>query len=144
MKYQGADRLSLRREILDSGMPQLWLVPVDEPSYQQTLAEPVDITDAPDKPEAFPDEARIWGVRTDPAQGFWERNRRNLEPMEVGDPLLIYRNSQSTYTAAGRVGGPLWHREWVHDEFRNTVRTLILNYISQCEWLRLIGTRLSV
>lgn len=86
-------------------MPQLWLVPADESSYQRTLAEPVDLTDAPNKPPDFPDEARVWGVRTDPEQGDWERNRRNLERMSPGDPLLIYRNSRSRYIAAGRVGG---------------------------------------
>lgn len=73
-------------------MAQVWLVPVDEPSYQKTLAEPIDLTDAPGKPSSFPDEARVWGVRTDPEQGSWERNKRNLEQMERGDPLLFYRN----------------------------------------------------
>lgn len=100
-------------------MIQLWLIPADEPSYQQTLAEPVDLTAAPDKPEAFPACARVWGVRTDPEQGLWERNRRNRERMEPGDPLLIYRNSESKYTGAGRIGGPLWHTKWVRDEFWN-------------------------
>jgi hypothetical protein len=102
-------------------MPQLWLVPADEPSYQQTLAQPRDLSPAPDKPDGFPDEARVWGVRTDPdhEQAPWDRNRRNLERMAPGDPLLIYRNSESHYVAAGRVGGPLWHTTWVRDEFWN-------------------------
>jgi len=63
-------------------MTQLWLVPAtDEPSFQETLARPRDLTEAPDKPDKFPDEARVWGVLTDPKQGTWERNRRNLERM---------------------------------------------------------------
>lgn len=99
-------------------MTQLWLVPVDEESFQETLAKPIDLTDAPAKPENFPDEARVWGVRTDSAQGSWERNKRNLERMETGDPLLIYRNSQSRYTATGHVG-PFWHTTYVRDEFWN-------------------------
>lgn len=99
-------------------MTRLWLVPVDEPSFQQTLAEPINLSGAPNKPADFPDEARVWGVRTDPEQGSWERNKRNLERMESGDPVLIYRNSQSRYTATGRVG-PFWHTSYVRDEYWN-------------------------
>lgn len=94
----------------------LWLVPVDEESYQRTLAEPVDLSGWANRPESFPERARVWGVRTDPEQGEWERNRRSLERMEPGDPLLIYRNSVSRYTATGRVG-PMAHTEYVRDEF---------------------------
>lgn len=102
-------------------MSQIWLIPANEPSYQQTLAQPCDLTSAPDKPRGFPDSARVWGVRTDPEheQAPWERNKRNLERMSPDDPLLIYRNSESRYVAAGRVGGPIWHTEWVRDEFWN-------------------------
>lgn len=99
-------------------MMQLWLVPADERSFQQTLADPVDLTDAPDKPPEFPDEARVWGVRTDPEQGSWERNRRNLARMEQGDPLLVYRNSESRYVATARIG-PFWHTTSVRDEYWN-------------------------
>lgn len=97
-------------------MTQLWLVPVDELSFQQTLAEPIDLSDRDKKPDDFPDHARVWGVRTDPEQGNWERNRRNLERMETGDPLLIYRNSTSRYHAKGRIG-PFWHTTYIRDEF---------------------------
>jgi len=96
----------------------LWLVPVDEPSYQATLDEPVDLSDWPGRPDSFPEHARVWGIRTDPEQGSWERNRRNLERMERGDPLLIYRNSMSRYTATGRVG-PRAHTEYIRDEYWN-------------------------
>lgn len=99
-------------------MDQLWLVPADGESFQQTLAEPVDLTGAPDRPDRFPDEARVWGVRTDPEQGSWERNRRNLQQMETGDPLVVYRNGQGRYVATGRVG-PFWETEWVRDTFWN-------------------------
>ena len=99
-------------------MPQLWLVPADAESYLRTLASPVDLSDAPDKPAAFPDEARVWGVRTDPAQGSWDRNRRNLERMEPGDPLLVYRNGEGQYVGRGEVG-PFWHTEYVRDTFWN-------------------------
>ncbi|MFC7020429.1 hypothetical protein ACFQHP_12085 [Halomicroarcula sp. GCM10025743] len=94
----------------------LWLVPVDEPSFQRTLAEPIDLSDWDDRPDSFPDRARVWGVRTDPEQGSWKRNRRNLERMERGDPILIYRNSESQYTGTGRVG-PMAHTEHVRDEY---------------------------
>lgn len=63
-------------------------------------------------------EEGVRGVRTDPTQGSWERNRRNLERMEPGDPLLVYRNEESRYTATGRVG-PFWHTTYVRDEFWN-------------------------
>lgn len=96
-------------------MTQLWLVPVDEQSYRETLAEPVDFSNRTDTPPKFPDEARVWGVRTDPEQGDWQRNRRNLVLMEHGDPLLFYRNNESKYTAFGRVGH-FWHTEYVRDE----------------------------
>jgi hypothetical protein len=36
--------------------------------------------------------------------------------MEQGDPLLIYRNETSRYTATGRVG-PMAHTEYVRDEY---------------------------
>lgn len=66
----------------------LWLVPVDERSFQRTLAQPVDLSGWEDRPDDFPETARVWGVRTDRKQGDWKRNRRNLEKMEAGDPLL--------------------------------------------------------
>jgi hypothetical protein len=94
----------------------LWLVPVDEASYQRTLAEPADLSEWERRPGSFPEEARVWGICTDPEQGTWERNRRNLERMEQGDPLLFYRNAESRYTATGRVGA-MTHTEWVRDEF---------------------------
>lgn len=94
----------------------LWLVPVDEPSFQRTLAEPIDLSDWDDRPASFPRHARVWGVRTDLEQGSWERNRRNLARMERDDPLLIYRNSMSRYTAIGRVG-PMTHTEHIRDEY---------------------------
>lgn len=97
-------------------MSQLWLVPVDERSFQQTLAEPIDLSDRDDKPAEFPDKARVWGVRTDPEQGSWERNNRNLERMESGDPLLIYRNHTSRYHAKGRVGS-FWRTTYVRNEY---------------------------
>ena len=40
----------------------------------------------------------------------------NLEKMAPGDPLLIYRNSQSRYTATGRVGSMV-HTEYIRDEY---------------------------
>ncbi|WP_434530173.1 hypothetical protein ACODNH_01410 (plasmid) [Haloarcula sp. NS06] len=94
----------------------LWLVPVDEPSFQRTLAEPIDLSDWDNRPDSFPERARVWGIRTDQEQGSWERNRRNLECMERGDPLLIYRNVMSQYTATGRVGS-MAHTEHVRDEY---------------------------
>jgi len=94
----------------------LWLVPVNEPSFQRTLAEPIDLSDWDDRPDSFPEQARVWGVRTDPEQGSWERNCRNLKQMERDDPLLIYRNSESRYTATGRVGA-MAHTEHVRDEY---------------------------
>ena len=94
----------------------LWLVPVDEPSFQSTLTDPINLSDWNDRPASFPEHARVWGVRTDSEQGSWERNRRNLERMERDDPLLIYRNSMSRYTATGRVG-PMAHTEYVRDEY---------------------------
>jgi hypothetical protein len=38
--------------------------------------------------------------------------------MGRGDPLLFYRNSESRYTATGRVG-PMTRTEWVREEFWN-------------------------
>ena len=99
-------------------MTQLWILPVDERSFQQTLTEPIDVNNAPNKPVKFPDQARVWGVRTDPEQGSWERNKRNLERMKTGDPLLVYRNSTSEYHAMGRIG-PFWHTTYIRDEFWN-------------------------
>ncbi|ELZ42019.1 hypothetical protein C463_11436 [Halorubrum californiense DSM 19288] len=36
--------------------------------------------------------------------------------MERDDPLVIYRNSKSRYTATGRVG-PMAHTEYVRDQY---------------------------
>ena len=100
-------------------MTQLWLIPVDEASFQKTLAEPISLSDAVEKPDNFPDTARVWGVRSDPEQGSWERNRRNLKRMETGDPLLIYRNKTSQYDAKGRVGD-FWHdTTYIRDNYWN-------------------------
>jgi hypothetical protein len=38
--------------------------------------------------------------------------------MEPRDPLLIYRNAKSQYTAAGRVG-PMAHTEYIRDNYWN-------------------------
>lgn len=97
-------------------MPPLWLIPVDEPSFQATLATPIDLREVTEKPSNFPDYTRVWGVRTDTSQNNFERNRRNLERMEPGNPLVIYRNETSTYHAIGRVG-PFWHTEYVRDKY---------------------------
>lgn len=99
-------------------MTQLWLVPTDTASFQATLATPIDLTDAPDRPPYFPSRTRVWGVRTDPEQGSWERNKRNLERMESGDPLLFYRNGTGEYRAIGEVGH-FWHTTYVRDEYWN-------------------------
>jgi len=114
-------------------MTQLWLVPADESSFQQTLAEPCDLTSAPNKPDSFPEQARLWGVRTDPdhPEAPWDRNKRELQRMEPGNPLLIYRNRKSQYVAFGRIGGPIWHTEWVRDEFWNGGPALDIFYIDQ-------------
>jgi hypothetical protein len=40
----------------------LWLVPVDERSFQRTLADPVDLSDWDDRPDDFPERARVWAV----------------------------------------------------------------------------------
>ena len=97
-------------------MLTLWIVPVDEPSFQQTLATPADLSGWDERPDSFPVEARVWGVRTDPEQGSWARNKRNLDKMERGDPIVFYRNETSEYHATGRVG-PMTRTEWVRDEY---------------------------
>lgn len=94
----------------------LWLVPANERAYQRTLAESVDLSGWQDRPKSFPEQARVWGVRTDPDQGSWERNRRSLERMARGDPLLVYRNGAGRYVAAGHVG-PMAHTEYVRDTY---------------------------
>lgn len=115
-------------------MTQFWLIPADEPSYQQTLAQQRDLSSAPKKPKAFPDTARVWGVRTDPEHedAPWDRNNQNLERMAPGDPLLVYRNSQSQYVVAGRIGGPIWHTKWVRDKLWNGGPALDVFHID--EW----------
>jgi len=114
-------------------MANLWLIPTDEHSYQQTLADPVDLTPAPDKPSSFPDNARVWGVRTDPEHpdAPWDRNEQNLERMSPGDPLVIYRNSESRYVATGYIGGPIWHTGWVRDSFWGGGPALDIFYTDQ-------------
>lgn len=100
----------------ESNGMNLWLVPVDERSFQRTLAEPCDLSDWPDRPDSFPESPRVWGVRTDREQGSWARNRRNLERMGRGDPVLVYRNSTSRYAATGRIG-PITCTEYIRDEY---------------------------
>lgn len=51
--------------------------------------------------------------------------------MELGDPLLIYRNSESRYVAFGRIGGPIWHTEWIRDTFWNGGPALGIFHIDQ-------------
>lgn len=82
-------------------MSGFWFIPADEQSYQKTLAEQCNLSPAPDRPDSFPERVRAWGVRTDPhhPKAPWERNERNLERMEPGDPLLIYRNAEGFYDA---------------------------------------------
>lgn len=38
----------------------LWLVPIDERSFQRTLAEPVDLSDWESRLDSFPETARVW------------------------------------------------------------------------------------
>ena len=114
-------------------MTSLWLIPADEKSFQQTLAEPRDLTSAPDRPDSFPECARVWGVRTDPEHpdAPWDRNERNLDRITPGDPLLIYRNQESRYVATGYIGGPIWHTEWVRDELWSGGPALDIFHIDQ-------------
>lgn len=97
-------------------MSQLWLVPVDEGSYEATLAQRVDLSDAPNKPEDFPDQARVCGINTDLEHGTWKRNRLNLKFMKTGDHCLIYQTDKHHYTASGRVGS-FWRTSHVRDEY---------------------------
>ena len=82
-------------------MSSVFLAPVDD-SFERMVADGVDLTDWPDRPDDFPPRARVWGVRTDTDQGEWPRNRRNWRKMAVGGPVLFY--DDGTYVAAGRVG----------------------------------------
>lgn len=85
-------------------MTALYLVPVDEPPWRATLKDPVDLTGWDERPDDFPVEARVWGVRTDPAQGPWPRNERTWDRMEPGELLLFYRNGTGRFIASGRIG----------------------------------------
>lgn len=96
----------------------LWLVPTDELSFQATLASPVDLSDWNERPGSFPLMTRLWGVRTDPEQGSWERNCRNLDRLQTGDRLLFYRNAKGQYTATGTVG-PVENTEYIRDTYWN-------------------------
>lgn len=97
-------------------MSSLFLVPVDEPSFQRTLADPVDLGGWNERPRDVPERARVWGVRTDPAQGDWTRNRRYWDLMQPGDSLVFYRNRHSRYDAVGRVG-TTFETEYIRDRF---------------------------
>lgn len=94
----------------------IYLVPMDEPSYRATLAKPVDLSSWKDRPEDFPITARVWGVRTDPKQGSWERNQRTWEQMEPGEPLLFYLNGTGEFVARGQIG-EMYETEYIRDEF---------------------------
>ena len=99
-------------------MSSLFLVPVDEPSYRATLETKANLTDWDNRPADIPERAHVWGVRTDPEQGTWSRNRRNWEKMESGDDLLFYRNGQGHYFATGTVGA-MFRTEYVRDNLWN-------------------------
>jgi hypothetical protein len=97
-------------------MSALYLVPVDEPSYQATLAQKIDLTEWTDRPDDFPAKAHVWGVRTNPEQGPWPRNERTWEQMETGEPLLFYRNVKGRFFATGRIGA-MGKTDYVRNEF---------------------------
>lgn len=99
-------------------MSSLFLVPVDEPSYRATLKDEIDLSDWKHRPDDVPKSTRIWGVRTDPEQGSWDRNRRNWRKMEPGDDLLFYRNGHGHYFATGTVG-TMFRTDYIRDEFWN-------------------------
>jgi len=93
----------------------LWLVPVDEPSFQRTLAEPIDLSDWNNRPDSFP--------RTRPGMGRQPiRNRvPGSETVEISNewarrPAPDLPEPESRYTATGRVG-PMAHTEHVRDEY---------------------------
>lgn len=96
----------------------LYLVPMDEPSYRATLAEPLDLNGWEDRPADFPVTARVWGVRTDPAQGSWERNRRTWKRMESDEPLLFYLNGTGEFVAYGRIG-VMCETDYIRDKYWN-------------------------
>jgi len=80
---------------------QVFLVPVDPETFDRTMAEPVDLTDLGDRPEALSglETARLWGV----ANG--SRTVETFDRMEPGDLLLFY--DDGTYVGVGRVGHTL-------------------------------------
>lgn len=96
----------------------LYLVPMDEPSYRATVAEPLDLSDWENRPDDFPATARVWGVRTDPAQDSWERNQQTWERMESGEPLLFYLNGTGEFVAHGRIG-VMCETDYIRDEYWN-------------------------
>jgi hypothetical protein len=94
-------------------MSSVFFAPVDE-SYRRLLESPIDLTDWDDRPDDFPEEARVWGVRTDPEQGEWSRNRSNWQKMELGDRVFFYRDGE--FFATGRVSA-MCETDFVRDRY---------------------------
>lgn len=77
---------------------QVFLVPVDPETFERTMAEPVDVSELSDPPEALSDveTVRLWGV----ANG--SRTVETFERMVEGDLVLFY--DDGAYVGVGRVG----------------------------------------
>lgn len=106
-------------------MTTLFLAPVDESSYRSTLEHEIDLADWEDRPSNFPEQTRVWGVRTDLSENNWSRNRNSWKEMNSGDPILFYQKgrffadlTRAKYFAKGRVGFKC-ETNYIRDEYWN-------------------------
>lgn len=101
-------------------MRDLFLTTIDNQfDFQDTVETPADLSDWPDRPTDFPEQARVWGIRQA------EQNKRAFEKMQQGDYVLFYENGTNEYAGAGIIDSTC-ETEWVADHYwSNAERQLV-------------------
>lgn len=91
----------------------VFLAGVDSDQFAATLADPVDVSEFDDPPDALAgsDEARIGAV----APG--DRSEQMFQRMAPGDLVLCYADGR--YVGAGRIVAPIEDAEWLSQALWN-------------------------
>lgn len=76
----------------------VFLVPYDSETFEQTILSEVDLSDYPDRPDELSESesARFWGVEAGSSTETY------FEKMNEGDLLLFYHEDE--YVGTGRIG----------------------------------------
>ena len=108
-------------------MTHVYLATCDSPSFDETVANAVDLSDESELPESLEGsvEARFWGVEPG------SRNESNFERLESGDLVLFYRDDE--YVATAWVESTFEDDEWASETYWDDEERPMVYTVSEFE-----------